>query len=74
TDVLDDKVAPVVTVDVTPNADGTATVTGKTEPGATVTVKDPSGNTVPVTVNPDGSYTATVPAPAAEGVYTATAT
>ncbi|RKG29321.1 BapA/Bap/LapF family large adhesin, partial [Acinetobacter tianfuensis] len=74
TDVLDDKVAPVVTVDVTPNADGTATVTGKTEPGATVTVKDPSGNTVPVTVNPDGSYTATVPAPATEGVYTATAT
>ncbi|RKG29927.1 Ig-like domain-containing protein, partial [Acinetobacter tianfuensis] len=60
--------------DVKPNTDGTATVTGKTEPGATVTVKDPSGNTVPVTVNPDGSFTATVPAPAPEGTYTATAT
>ncbi|RKG42601.1 type I secretion C-terminal target domain-containing protein, partial [Acinetobacter chengduensis] len=71
---LDDNVAPVVTVDITPNADGTATVTGKTEPGATVSVKDPAGNNVPVTVNPDGTYTATVPAPAAEGTYTATAT
>ncbi|RKG55806.1 BapA prefix-like domain-containing protein [Acinetobacter cumulans] len=74
TAVLDDNVAPVVTVDVTPNADGTASITGKTEPGATVTVKDPAGNNVPVTVNPDGTYTATVPAPAAEGTYTATAT
>ena len=72
-DILVDKVAPVVTVDVVANPDGTATVTGKTEAGAIVTVKDPSGNDVPVAVNSDGSYTATVPAPAAEGTYTASA-
>ncbi|WP_180112633.1 Ig-like domain-containing protein, partial [Acinetobacter sp. YH12094] len=51
-----------------------ATVTGKTEPGATVVIKDPAGNPVPVTVNPDGTFTATVPAPAPEGAYTVEAT
>ncbi|WP_180172468.1 Ig-like domain-containing protein, partial [Acinetobacter sp. YH12023] len=63
-----DTTAPVVSdVVATPNEDGTATVTGKTEPGATVVIKDPAGNPVPVTVNPDGTFTATVPAPAPEG-------
>ncbi|WP_180172177.1 Ig-like domain-containing protein, partial [Acinetobacter sp. YH12023] len=70
-----DTTAPVVSdVVAAPNEDGTATVTGKTEPGATVVIKDPAGNPVPVTVNPDGTFTATVPAPAPEGAYTVEAT
>ncbi|MGE8542097.1 MAG: Ig-like domain-containing protein, partial [Acinetobacter sp.] len=73
TDVLDDNIAPAVTVDVVSNPDGSATITGKSEPGSTVTLKDPNGKDVPVTVNPDGTYTAIVPATAAEGTYTATA-
>src|SRR5690606_11814731 len=40
----------------------------------TVVIKDPAGNTVPVTVNPDGTFTATIPAPAPEGAYTVEAT
>ena len=80
---VSDKASTPLTVDtqaqldgltVTANADGTATLSGKAEQGATVAVKDPNGKDIPVTVNPDGTFTALVPAPAAEGIYTATAT
>lgn len=80
---VSDKASTPLTVDtqaqldgltVTANADGTATLSGKTEPGTAVTVKDPNGKYIPVTVNPDGTFTASVPAPVAEGIYTATAT
>ncbi|MDC5569278.1 Ig-like domain-containing protein, partial [Acinetobacter baumannii] len=72
---LDDNVGPnAPSFTVTSNADGTATISGTAEPGSTVVIKDPNGKDVPVTVNPDGSFTATVESPAAEGEYKAIAT
>ncbi|WP_308738468.1 Ig-like domain-containing protein, partial [Acinetobacter radioresistens] len=56
------------------NADGTATLSGTTEPGASVTVRGPDGAAVPVTVAPDGSISGSIAAPALAGNYTATAT
>src|SRR5690606_1664403 len=71
-----DTVAPVVEeFTVEANSDGTATVTVNVDdPNATVTVTDPNGDDVVLTQNPDGSYSATIPAPAAEGAYTASVT
>ncbi|MEZ2775029.1 Ig-like domain-containing protein, partial [Acinetobacter pseudolwoffii] len=52
-----------------------ATVTVNVDdPNATVTVTDPNGDDVVLTQNPDGSYSATIPAPASVGNYTAVAT
>ncbi|OTG79942.1 hypothetical protein B9T33_10510 [Acinetobacter sp. ANC 5054] len=71
---LDDTVAPKVeALEVDANTDGTATVTGKTEPGATVEITTPDGQKIPAIVDADGQFSAIVPAPAAEGTYTATA-
>ncbi|WP_180173821.1 BapA/Bap/LapF family large adhesin, partial [Acinetobacter sp. YH01024] len=63
-----------VSIDVQANADGSATVTGKTEPGAKVEITTPDGQTYPASVDANGQFTATIPSPAAEGTYTATAT
>ncbi|WP_180059505.1 BapA/Bap/LapF family large adhesin, partial [Acinetobacter sp. YH12128] len=72
---LDDHVAPQITdLEVDANADGSATVTGKTEPGASVEITTPDGQTYPASVDANGHFTATIPTPAAEGTYTATAT
>src|SRR5690606_40726644 len=43
------------------------------DPNATVTVEGPAGP-ITLTQNPDGSYSADVPAPVADGDYTATVT
>ncbi|MFW3964570.1 Ig-like domain-containing protein, partial [Acinetobacter radioresistens] len=56
------------------NADGSATLSGTTEPGATLIVQGPNGAAVPVTVAPDGSISGSIAAPALAGNYTATAT
>ncbi|WP_373685359.1 BapA/Bap/LapF family large adhesin [Acinetobacter sp. YH12154] len=72
---LDDQVAPqIADLEVDANADGSATVTGKTEPGASVEITTPDGQTYPASVDANGQFTATIPSPAAEGTYTATAT
>ncbi|MGN0937588.1 BapA/Bap/LapF family large adhesin [Acinetobacter amyesii] len=72
---LDDQVAPQISdLEVDANTDGSATVTGKTEPGASVEITTPDGQTYPATVDANGQFTATIPSPASEGTYTATAT
>ncbi|UUS56824.1 MULTISPECIES: BapA/Bap/LapF family large adhesin [unclassified Acinetobacter] len=72
---LDDQVAPQIDdLEVDANADGSATVTGKTEPGASVEITTPDGQTYPASVDANGQFIATIPTPAAEGTYTATAT
>ena len=58
----------------TENADGSATISGTTEPGASVVITDPNGNNVPVTVAADGTITGTIAAPAEAGDYEGTAT
>ena len=63
-----------VELNVVINADGSATLSGTTEPGASVTVRGPDGAAVPVTVTPDGSISGSIAAPALAGNYTATAT
>ncbi|MCK4091418.1 hypothetical protein HCY66_15340, partial [Acinetobacter radioresistens] len=65
---------PAVELNVVINADGSATLSGTTEPGASVTVRGPDGAAVPVTVAPDGSISGSIAAPALAGNYTATAT
>ncbi|MEC4731631.1 hypothetical protein MXE60_12985, partial [Enterococcus hirae] len=76
TATLTDNVAPAIDeFTVEPNSDGSATITVRVDDeNATVSVTDPNGNPVALTQNPDGSYSATVPAPAVEGDYEVTAT
>ncbi|EJO35775.1 type I secretion C-terminal target domain (VC_A0849 subclass) [Acinetobacter radioresistens WC-A-157] len=74
TAIATDSTPPAVELNVVINADGTATLSGTTEPGASVTVRGPDGAAVPVTVAPDGSITGSIAAPALAGNYTATAT
>ena len=69
-----DSTPPAVELNVVINADGSATLSGTTEPGASVTVRGPDGAAVPVTVTPDGSISGSIAAPALAGNYTATAT
>ncbi|EXF56271.1 hemolysin-type calcium-binding repeat family protein [Acinetobacter sp. 1294596] len=69
-----DSTPPAVELNVVINADGSATLSGTTEPGASVTVRGPNGAAVPVTVTPDGSISGSIAAPALAGSYTATAT
>ena len=72
---VSDTTPPVITdLVATPNPNGTATITGKTEQGAIVVLKDANNQVIPVTVNPDGSFIATVPAPATQGSYSVSAT
>ncbi|MCK4109454.1 type I secretion protein, partial [Acinetobacter radioresistens] len=69
-----DSTPPAVELNVVINTDGSATLSGTTEPGASVTVRGPDGAAVPVTVAPDGSISGSIAAPALAGNYTATAT
>ncbi|EXB87103.1 Ig-like domain-containing protein [Acinetobacter sp. 272263] len=69
-----DITAPSLEFIVIINTDGSATLSGTTEPGASVTVRGPNGAAVPVTVTPDGSISGSIAAPALAGSYTATAT
>nr|WP_262466676.1 Ig-like domain-containing protein [Acinetobacter radioresistens] len=69
-----DSTPPAVELNVVINTDGSATLSGTTEPGASVTVQGPDGAAVPVTVAPDGSISGSIAAPALAGNYTATAT
>ncbi|EXE10641.1 bacterial Ig-like domain family protein, partial [Acinetobacter sp. 983759] len=69
-----DSTPPAVELNVVINTDGSATLSGTTEPGASVTVRGPDGAAVPVTVTPDGSISGSIAAPALAGNYTATAT
>ncbi|RFD25203.1 hypothetical protein CER19_23675, partial [Pseudomonas sp. GL93] len=57
-----DGIAPgAPTVNVVPNADGSVTVDGKSEPGSHVTITYPDGSTGTVVAGPDGSYSGTSP-------------
>jgi len=69
-----DITAPSLEFIVIINTDGSATLSGTTEPGATLIVQGPNGVAVPVTVTPDGSISGSIAAPALAGNYTATAT
>ncbi|WP_262466864.1 Ig-like domain-containing protein, partial [Acinetobacter radioresistens] len=69
-----DITAPSLEFIVIINADGSATLSGTTEPGTSVIVQGPDGAAVPVNVAPDGSISGSIAAPALAGNYTATAT
>ncbi|WP_333969586.1 beta strand repeat-containing protein [Alteromonas mediterranea] len=76
-----DTTAPELTLDeLTPENNTTPTITGTADLPAgsiiTLTVTDSAGNTqtFAATVQTDGSFSANVPAPLAEGDYTVTAT
>jgi Ca2+-binding RTX toxin-like protein len=72
---LTDDVAPAIEeFTVEPNSDGSATITVTVDdPNATVSVTGPDDLDIPLTSNGDGTFSATVPAPAAVGDYTAVA-
>ena len=72
--VSDTTPPEIIDLVATSNPNGSATITGKTEQGATVVLTNTNGQVIPVTVNPDGSFVATIPAPAVVGDYTVTAT
>ncbi len=59
---------------ITPNADGSLTVTGNAEADSSVTVTFPDGSTDTVTAGSDGSYSATTKVPQTSGEVSATAT
>lgn len=66
-----DTVAPVIEIfNMVVNPNRSVSMNGKSEIGATVVLKNPSNVVVPVTVNPDGTFTALINSPAPEGVYT----
>jgi hypothetical protein len=70
-----DTTAPAAPVmNVTPNADGSLTLSGTGEPGSTVTMRNPDGSSETVTVGQDGSYTVTTPPQQPSGDVTAHAT
>jgi hypothetical protein len=54
-----DTTAPLAPgVNLTPNSDGSITVSGTAEPGSTVHITFPDGSTGSATVGPDGTYSA----------------
>ncbi|MEN8382776.1 Ig-like domain-containing protein, partial [Acinetobacter radioresistens] len=64
-----DITAPSLEFIVIINTDGSAALSGTTEPGASVIVQGPDGAVVPVTVAPDGSISGSIAAPALAGNY-----
>uniref|UniRef100_UPI0013A708AC Ig-like domain-containing protein n=1 Tax=Acinetobacter sp. MB5 TaxID=2069438 RepID=UPI0013A708AC len=72
--VYTDVTAPLVSIDeLTPNDDGTLTVSGQSEVGSTVTVTFPDGSTKNVVVASDGSYSVTSDMPQTSGDISAIA-
>jgi len=66
-----DTKAPIVEYfDLVINSDRSATFTGKSEKGAIVILRKPDNSSVPVILNTDGSFLASIAAPAMEGLYT----